>query len=80
MDLISRKSKELFVDFTLGLVTRRKNGILMSADLTNLEFFWLGTAIVVDGRVANSNFLRKSLNGNWICSYNLDTNLHFPHD
>jgi len=56
----------------------RKYGLPMSADLINLEFFlWPGTTIVVDGRGANSNFLRKSLKRNWHYSYNSDTDQHF---
>ena len=56
----------------------RKYGMPMTADLIGLEFFlWPGSTIVVDGRGANANFLRKILKRDWQYSYNSFTNQHF---
>ena len=45
-------------------------GLPMGADLIRLEpYFWPGTKILIDGRGANSYFLKHNFNRNWIYSY-----------
>jgi len=56
----------------------RKYGLPMSADILTMEyFFWPGSIIVVDGRGANAEFLRRNLTRNWDYVYSKFLDQHF---
>tara|TARA_X000000950_G_C13893736_1_gene651931 strand:+ start:911 stop:1690 length:780 start_codon:yes stop_codon:yes gene_type:complete len=50
----------------------------MSADILKYEFFLIpGTIIVIDGRGANVNFLKKMFKRNWTYKYNNSIDQHY---
>lgn len=50
----------------------------MSADILKIEYFLNpGTIILIDGRGANSNFLRKNLQRKWLYKYLKHVDQHF---
>ena len=50
----------------------------MSADILFIEYFLEpGTIIIVDGRTANSNFLKDHFNRNWKHVHDLKADCHY---
>ena len=50
----------------------------MSADILMYEFFLIpGTIIIIDGRAANANFLKKMFKRNWLYKYNKIIDQHY---
>jgi len=61
-----------------GLSTNHTDRLPMSADILAMEHFLLpGTLIVVDGRTANTRFLKSNLQRNWSYWYAVDFDQHF---
>lgn len=61
-----------------GVNTRHIDRLPMSADILAIEHFLLpGTLIVVDGRTANSRFLKTNLQRNWSYHYSSKYDQHF---
>ena len=60
-----------------GISTRHADRLPMSCDLLKIEHFLLpGTFVLVDGRTANSQFLRLNLQRNWKYEQDVDTDTH----
>ena len=61
-----------------GLSTNHKDRMPMSADILAFEHFLQpGTLIVVDGRTANSRFLKSNLQRNWAYFHSPEWDQHF---
>jgi len=61
-----------------GINTRNPDRLPMSADILAIEHFLLpGTLIVVDGRTANSRFLKANFQRNWSYHYSEKYDQHF---
>ena len=61
-----------------GVSTRDPGQMPMAADVLALEYFLQpGTLMIVDGRTANSRFLRNNLQRNWAYLYVPSWDQHF---
>jgi len=61
-----------------GISTKNSDLPVMSSDVLLIENFLMpGTLVVVDGRGANSQFLKNNLQRNWIYNYNEEYDQHF---
>ena len=61
-----------------GVNTRNPDRLPMSADILAIENFLLpGTLIVVDGRTANSRFLKANLQRNWYYHHSYKYDQHY---
>lgn len=78
-DLIYLDGPDLFTvkNDIRGISTASPDRLPMSADILFLEPFLLpGTIIVVDGRTANSRFLKNNLQRNWEYKHFVDEDIH----
>lgn len=61
-----------------GWTTNFDDGVPMSADILAIEHFLIpGALIVVDGRTANSRFLKSNLQRDWIYCHNENFDQHY---
>jgi hypothetical protein len=60
-----------------GISTRHADRLPMSCDLLKIEHFLLpGTFILIDGRTANSRFLRSNFQRNWKYQHDIFNDIH----
>jgi len=61
-----------------NVTTAHADGLPMSADLLQIEYFLLpGTLILVDGRTANTRFLKNNFQNKWAHQHDIEGDVHY---